>query len=163
MTVLHSGQIGWWDPRTGRARTVLPKPRRDMLRPSLSPDGRILASVDRYAHKIDLWSADTLDLIKEMPGGTGPVAFSPDGKTLTSGGNDRTVKLWDVATGEKLLTLEGYRGAVRFAAFSPDGKTLATLSAAAPDQPNEIIVWRAAADEMDRAGPGADRSGKPAR
>ncbi len=112
MAVLHGDEIGWWDPRTGRTRTVLPKPRRGIGLPALSPDGRILASVDRYAYRIDLWSADTLDLIKEMPGGTGPVVFSPDGKTLASGGNDRTVKLWDVATGEELLSLEGYRGAV---------------------------------------------------
>ena len=52
------------------------------------------------------------------------VAFSHDGKTLASGSQDLTLKLWSVATGELLHDLAGYTGAESGVAFSPDGQTL---------------------------------------
>ena len=52
------------------------------------------------------------------------VAFSPDGKTLASGSFE--VKLWDVASGRELRSLDTHSDASFSVAFSPDGKTLAS-------------------------------------
>jgi WD40 repeat protein len=64
------------------------------------------------------------------------VAFSPDGQTLASAGDDQTVRLWDTETGVELHTLRGHKDWVRGVAFSPDGQTLAS---AGDDQ--TVLLW----------------------
>jgi len=54
------------------------------------------------------------------------VVFSPDGKLLASGGFDKNVRIWDVASGVPVRVLMGHSLAVRSIDYSPDGKYIVT-------------------------------------
>ncbi|CAK7236679.1 hypothetical protein SBRCBS47491_009721, partial [Sporothrix bragantina] len=70
------------------------------------------------------------------------VVFSRDGKQLASGSYDKTVKVWDVASGECTQTLEGHNGGVASVVFSRDGKQLVSGS-----WDKTVKVWDVASGE----------------
>jgi WD40 repeat protein len=54
------------------------------------------------------------------------IAFSPDGRRLASGSWDRTLKIWEVSTGEQLSAIAGKMKEVEALTFSRDGNLMAT-------------------------------------
>jgi len=67
--------------------------------------------------------------LRTLRGHAGPVhsvAFSPNDEYLASGGQDGTIKIWEVNTGRLLRTLRGHFGEVRSVDWSPNGQHLAS-------------------------------------
>ncbi|MBI2680792.1 MAG: hypothetical protein HYX25_07285 [Candidatus Solibacter usitatus] len=94
---------------------------------------------------IRLWDTKTWKVARTVNGQAEMVshlAFSPDGKTLMSGGSSEftgarpvEVRLWDVASGKTKRALPSPHRVVSVA-FAPDGKTVAVS-----DRDKEINIW----------------------
>jgi WD40 repeat protein len=86
---------------------------------------------------------DTMLTMSGHRGEVYAVAFSPDGRTLVSGGQDGTIRFWDPATGQELAKLAAHKNCVNQLAFTPDGQTLASASC-----DHTIKLWQPASHEL---------------
>ena len=127
-----------WDARTGAALGAIgattsaglitgPPAAGDV---AFSPAGSLVAFVNELGGSAEIWDARRRErLVTLRPSfaelGGYAVAFSPDGRSLATGGLHTDVYIWDVHTGRLLRELEQGSAGVRTLDFSPDGRTLA--------------------------------------
>jgi WD40 repeat protein len=133
------GTTSVWEVRTGlRARTFRPASSRagtirwdrPMTSIALSRDGETLATCtagvnQTFAEPVRIWDVRTGELKRAFsePMITGrPMALSPDGAVLATGG--KSVRLWDARTGRPLRELFGHLKRTQSVTFSADGRLL---------------------------------------
>lgn len=102
---------------------------------AISRNGDLFAADHREAtdYKIRVWDRTTWKLVREFPGHTSPIgglAFSPDGRTIFSGGYDGRIMAWDLTKVRQGPPIRESKSTTRprpvmSLAVSPDGKTIA--------------------------------------
>jgi WD40 repeat protein len=130
-----SGEVKFWDARTGDPAGTIPASNMDDVvnRLVFSPDGKTLATVVGsmnlwWPSSIVLWDVAShreLRAIGDRATSVTPLAFSPDSRILACGGSDKMARLWDVATGREAGRFEVDPERPQTIAYAPDGKTLA--------------------------------------
>ncbi|MEU8265496.1 WD40 repeat domain-containing protein [Micromonospora sp. NPDC048999] len=126
------------DPKSGETLFFLPDHHSGVSNLDFSPAGALVAtSSGNVAY---LWRTDNGQLISKLAGHAeviNELAFSPDGKLLVTGSDDKTACCWDTSTGTCVATLTGHTEAVRSVLVSPDGRAVLTTSSS-PDLP---LLW----------------------
>jgi WD40 repeat protein/serine/threonine protein kinase len=155
-----------WEARTGKELVTFKGHLGWVTSLAFSSDGRRLASRsvtcldtprglaamdgDTPVKVRDAHTGKELLTLKGSAGDVPSLAFSPDGTRLAAGSGDglerhpdgsfspqpRKVKVWDVRTGQELITLKGHTSDVHSVAFSPEGSRLATGS-----DDSTVRVW----------------------
>jgi WD40 repeat protein len=113
---------------------------------AFAPDGKTFYSLGSADGAVRQWDAATGAEVRAFAGHKGHVtafALSRDGRLLAAGGHDRTVRLWNTATGEGIATWNRTLAPVSVA-LAPDGKALAVLPG---DEAGTVAVLDASGKE----------------
>jgi WD40 repeat protein len=117
-----NGKLMLWDVASGRRKRSFAA-RGELHAAMLSADGT-LAAAGTVDGDICVWQADRGRLVRRWRAHEGPVTalcFSRDGRRLLSGGADRAVRVWEIASGS-MRTLRGHGQTVTSVSSSEDGR-----------------------------------------
>ncbi len=157
----QDGKVHFWDVSTASLKNTFTGDKNGIIfNITYSPDGKTIAVVSSYndqvllrdaktgKHKATLAHVGLIDtiflLLQNREYEIGPIAYSPDGNTIVTGGDYYTVEkgtvyLWNANTGKRKRVIFKGPGAVWTVVFSKDGKRIIATG----DWKNEVRVWHA--------------------
>ena len=114
-----------------------------ILNVAIAPDRHAVVATTRSGngYLFDLaqpGEPQVLELSSPRRRGAEAVAFAPDGASFVTG-CQKTLRLWETATGKLIRELEGSPAEINSAAFAPDGEALATI-----DSHGTLALWNPA-------------------
>lgn len=145
VTASHDGTLRRWDLHTGASRILADVFPQAALSLAISPDGHFVllglgkGQSNEPEYSLRLLDSTTGEERYRLPGHTEAiynVAFSPDGKLALSGGQDRRLLLWNVASGSLVASLTGSSEIPSRLVFSPDGRLMCQGTTT-----GKILLW----------------------
>ncbi len=129
---------------------VNPDPRSNVQFPiradalAFSPDAERIAATRWDTGDVYVWDAHTGKEINRLVGhhtssttriAESALAFSPDGRWLATGQSDKTVRIWEMATGHEAMRLDDLGDRVSGVGFSREGRSLVTVAGV------DVLMW----------------------
>jgi WD40 repeat protein len=135
-TASADGSVKLWDAASGQELLALSEPvpsnpgQLPRMTLAFSTDGtRLVSGRNTTATVWDLTSGQVLRTLSDPAlGNINSVAFSPDGSRLALGNSNSSWGIWNVSTGQSLLTGLGHSSILSRVTFDSTGKRLATAS-----------------------------------
>jgi WD40 repeat protein len=122
-SVVGENAVRLWEAATGKPLVQHVGPQYGVAFVAVSPNGRLVAT-SSWEPAIHLWDAASGKHLHALSA-NGPLAFTPDGKVLVSGGwSDGKVHFWDTATGQETHQFPAHPRGVRCLALARGGRTL---------------------------------------
>jgi WD40 repeat protein len=117
----------------------------------ISPDGKLLAVTTASELKVLEADGGKTRFTKQLDGAA-KLAFAPDGRTVATITQAKTVKLWDATTGQERTKLDGATAPLRAIALSGDGKKLFAGGGEAKGMTSSglVFVWDVASKKLEK-------------
>jgi WD40 repeat protein/tRNA A-37 threonylcarbamoyl transferase component Bud32 len=133
-----AGKLHFWNIAAEKKEFVLDLGEGPISSICFRPDGRQIVVCKNSA--ITFWNTEThsvSQVTRTYAGDVSSVAFSPDARRVATALRDRTIRLWDAATGNEVLVLRGHSDDIHMLSFSSRDQCLISASK------REIIFWNA--------------------
>jgi WD40 repeat protein len=143
LVTLANNELAIWDMFSGSVIATYPGPQYTQCL-TVSPDGISVAMCESLIIRVvDLISGKDRFIVTGFLSSINAIAFSPDGKTLVTAGQD--IQFWDAANGNPLNTLKNDGYSTNQLVFSQDGKWLLAV------MDNKVVIWDTLTQTQTRA------------